>query len=109
LSVYFSAVSKAIWLFLFIFWGLPLTLKFFIELWVLLALFSAGSTSLFAFVIFILFLANVFVTKVWLQMLYGSSPEKNYQSDLSSWELLTVVYLVLMNTAASLSFTYVFF
>jgi hypothetical protein len=31
---------------------------------VLLALFSAGSTSLFAFVIFILFLANVFVTKV---------------------------------------------
>lgn len=108
LSVFFPALSKTVWLFLFIFWGLPFTLKFFIELWVILTLFASGSSTLFIYVLFILFMSNVFITKTWLQLLYGSPQTKNYQSDLNSWETLMLAYLITMNTLVSILFTYTF-
>jgi NADH:ubiquinone oxidoreductase subunit 4 (subunit M) len=85
LVVYFPTLSKVIWLFLFIFWGLPFTLKFFIELWVLLCFFNTGSFILLFMLLFILFFANVFVTKVWLQTIYGNPTKINLQGDLTSW------------------------
>lgn len=106
LVVYFPTLSKVIWLFLFIFWGLPFTLKFFIELWVLLCFFNTGSFILLFMLLFILFFANVFVTKVWLQTIYGNPTKINFQGDLTSWELLVVAYFFIANTVSSVVFTY---
>ena len=109
LSVYFPTISKVVWIFLFIFWGLPFTLKFFVELWVLVAVFSAESTTLLIYVLVILFFSNVFVTKTWLQTLYGSPQGKNLHTDLSSWESLATAYLILMNTVTPVVFAYTFY
>jgi hypothetical protein len=75
---------------------------------VILTLFASGSSTLFIYVLFILFMSNVFITKTWLQLLYGSPQTKNYQSDLNSWETLMLAYLITMNTLVSILFTYTF-
>lgn len=106
LAIYFPSVAKIVWIFLFIFWGLPFTLKFFIEFWVLICFFNSNSFILLFFILFILFFSNVFVTKTWLQILYGNPTVKVFQSDLTTWESLVTYYLIFTNTIASVCFTY---
>lgn len=104
-SVYFPGLTKAIWLMLFIFWGLPFTVKFFIELWVLIGVFQSGSITFFILIITILAYANIFVTKVWVHVMYGSPLKKNLSYDLNTWEWCCIFYLTCLSTLPALSFT----
>lgn len=106
LSVFFPTITKFVWMFLFVFWGLPFTLKFFIELWVLISFFNSGSLFLFLFILFILFFSNVFVTKTWLQIVYGSPSLKIYQADITFWETSAMIYLIFANSVSAVAFTY---
>lgn len=109
LVVYYPALSKSVWAMLFVFWGLPFTVKFFVEFWVLLSLLNTGALWLFALVFFILLCANIFVTKAWLQVLYGSPQSKYFAPDMSSWETLFVFFVVFANILPAVAFTYTMF
>lgn len=109
LIVYFPSLGKSVWAMLFIFWGLPFTVKFFVEFWVLLSLLNTGALWLFALTFFVLLCANLFVTKAWLQILYGSPQTSYYSPDISSWEALFVVFAVFANTLSAIVFSYSLF
>lgn len=97
LSVFFPKLSKFIWLMLFIFWGLPLTLKFFVEFWILCAAFVSSSFIVFFTIVGVVFFANIAVTKAWLYTLYGSPANHYFYSDLTSFETAVGAYLFIAN------------
>lgn len=97
LSVFFPKLSKFIWSMLFIFWGLPLTLKFFVEFWVLSAAFVSCSFVVFFMVMGVVFLANIAVTKAWLHILYGSPTNNYFFNDLTTFETAVGAYLFMAN------------
>lgn len=104
LAFFYPGLSKIIWIMLFIFWGLPFSIKFFIELWVLLGIFNTQSIFFFILIIFILAFANIFVTKIWFNILYGAPIIKQFINDLNSWEYFFSFYLIFMNTVPALIF-----
>lgn len=59
---------------------------------------KTGSIFLFLLIIFILAFANIFVTKTWVHIAYGSPVYKNLAYDLSSWEALFCGYLIFFST-----------
>lgn len=105
LVVYFPNLVKVVWLMLFIFWGLPFTVKFSIELWVLINFVKTGSLFLFALIVFILAFANIFVTKTWVHIAYGSPTSKNLSYDLNTWEFFFAGYLIFFSTVPAIVFT----
>ena len=105
LVVFFPNLSKITWIMLFIFWGLPFTIKFFIELWVLLGVFQTNSITFFLLILTVLAFANIFVTKVWIHLLYGSPLKKNFSEDLNTWELGFSFYLIFFSTIPAILFT----
>jgi NADH:ubiquinone oxidoreductase subunit 4 (subunit M) len=105
LVVFFPNLSKITWIMLFSFWGLPFTIKFFIELWVLLGVFQTNSITFFLLILTVLAFANIFVTKVWIHLLYGSPLKKNFSEDLNTWELGFSFYLIFFSTIPAILFT----
>lgn len=97
LAALFPKLSKSVWFMLFIFWGLPLTLKFFVEFWILLSIYLTNSVFLFFFIISLLLLANISVTRSWLYLLYGSLQQKYNNTDLSFFEINVIFYFIFLN------------
>lgn len=91
-SVY-PMLGVAIWMMLIVFFGLPGTLKFFVEIQLLYFINEFDLLYAFVFLFFFVFISSVGFARCWFSILYGNPGYNEQKTDLEKEEIAIIVFL----------------